>query len=153
MSTGYWELGGNLQDCVFSCHLCGQGGFSNIQALDDHTMITCPNRDNDIDWGDPDEWLERSTVRSTSDVSSASFSNEAVADPQVSSKIDPTKDVSTAVAELKCPICFENKVALVSPCGHCFCHTCCAAFQEKEINSCPTCRVSWCFKELHPVFL
>ncbi len=153
MATGYWELGRNLQDCNFSCHLCGQGGFRNVQSLTDHTNILCPNRDNDIDWGDPDEWLEQSTVRS--DFSEASFNNESQIDTDCIDRvtIDPELDTTTSIEELKCPICFDKKIAVVSLCGHCLCHGCCKALDSKQTTSCPTCRKPWSIKNARSIFI
>ena len=145
--SGHWELGRNLHECTFTCHLCGMGGFPNTGLLDQHCMVTCPHRDNEIDWGDnPDEWLERSTVRSE-----GSVSNENLNDHR--DIVDPALDTTTSVEELKCPICFDRKVALVSACGHCVCHTCCKSLAKKEIDACPSCRKPWSENLMRPLYI
>ncbi len=155
--SGQWELGRNLEHCTFSCHLCGMRGFPNVQQLDQHCMVTCPRRDNDIDWGNPDDWLERSTVRSDE-----SFNNEHLyedscdassAETPDESPIDPALDTSTAVDPLKCPICMDNKIGLVSQCGHGICHTCCAGSFDKGLSNCPSCRDPWSRSTMRRIFI
>lgn len=52
----------------------------------------------------------------------------------------PPRDITVSDPDHECPVCYENSIAFVVPCGHRFCGKCPAASVGAGRRACPICR-------------